>query len=220
MKKIVIFGTGMIAEVAHFYFTHDSEFEVVAFTVDEAHLTAPIFNGLPCIPFEEIEKAFPPSDYGLFVALSYKRLNSLRTQKYEEAKQKGYKIVSYISSKATIWPSLDGLENCFILEDNIIQPFVTLGHNVTLWSGSHIGHHSKIEDNCFITSHVVISGCVTIEKNCFIGINATLRNGISIGKNSVIGAGALIMNNVEENSVYVGDSTSRSRVLSHKLKNI
>jgi sugar O-acyltransferase (sialic acid O-acetyltransferase NeuD family) len=220
MKKIIIFGTGMIAEVAHFYFTHDSEFEVAAFTVDEAHLTSPVFKGLPCVPFEKIEETFPPSDYGLFVALSYTRLNSLRTQKYEEAKQKKYKIVNYISSKATVWPKLDALENCFILEDNTIQPFVTLGNNVTLWSGNHIGHHSTIEDNCFISSHVVISGGVTVGKNCFIGVNSTLRNAISIGKNSVIGAGALIMNDVAESSVYMGDATPLSRVSSNRLKNI
>ena len=49
-------------------------------------------------------------------------------------------------------------DNCFILEDNTVQPFVTIGNNVTLWSGNHIGHDSVIEDDCFISSHVVVSG--------------------------------------------------------------
>jgi sugar O-acyltransferase (sialic acid O-acetyltransferase NeuD family) len=220
MNKIVIFGNGMIAEVAHFYFTHDSDFEVCAFTVDGSYIESSTFMGLPCVPFEEIEKKFPPHEYGLFVALSYTQLNNLRTQKCIAAKEKGYKLVNYISSKATIWPKLDKQENCFILEDNTIQPFVTIGNNVTLWSGNHIGHHSTIEDNCFISSHVVVSGGVKVGRNTFIGVNSTLRNAINIGSYNVIGAGALIMADTPDNSVYVEEATQVSRIPSQRLRSI
>jgi len=220
MKKIVIFGDGLIAEVAHFYFTHDSDFEVAAFTVDGAYLKSSSFQGLPCIPFEGIEQEYSPNDYGLFIATSYTQLNSFRTKKFLEGKDKGYKLVSYISSKATVWPDLKNHENCFILEDNTVQPYVTIGNNVTLWSGNHIGHHATIGDNCFISSHVVVSGEVKIGRNCFIGVNATLRNAISIGDYNVIGAGALIMNNTEDNSVFIEEPTPVSRVPSQRLRSL
>ena len=46
-------------------------------------------------------------------------------------------------------------ENTFIFEANVVQPGVTVGDNVVLWSGNHIGHDSVIEDHCFIASHAV-----------------------------------------------------------------
>jgi sugar O-acyltransferase (sialic acid O-acetyltransferase NeuD family) len=220
MANIVIFGVGEIAEIAHFYFKHDSEYEVVAFCADQDYLNADRFCGLPVVAFEEIDKHYPPSDHQMFVALSYSKVNTLRAEKYQVCKAKGYQVVSYVSSKATVWPGLKVGENCFILEDNTIQPFVTIGNNVTLWSGNHIGHHSRIEDNCFIASHVVVSGGVTIKENCFLGVNATLRDHIVIEKNCVIGAGALIMRNTVENGVYMGTLAEKSSVPSHRLKKI
>jgi acyl-[acyl carrier protein]--UDP-N-acetylglucosamine O-acyltransferase len=94
-------------------------------------------------------------------------------------------------------------ENCFILEDNTIQPFVTIGNNVTMWSGNHIGHDSIIEDHCFISSHVVVSGHVHIRPYCFLGVNCTLRNSITLAPESLIGAGAIIMKDTVEKGVYV-----------------
>jgi sugar O-acyltransferase (sialic acid O-acetyltransferase NeuD family) len=220
MANIVIFGLGDIAEIAQFYFKHDTEHSVSAFCVDRQYLDKNTFCDLPAVPFEEVEKQFPPSNHQMFVALSYSKMNALRAQKYQAAKSKGYQVASYISSKATVWPGLKVGENCFILEDNTIQPFVTIGNNVTLWSGNHIGHHSRIEDNCFIASHVVVSGGVTIKENCFLGVNATLRDHITLGRNCVIGAGALIVKDAEENGVYIQPPAERSRVPSNRLKKI
>ena len=62
-------------------------------------------------------------------------------QKYSEVKKKGFQL-SYISTKAFVGV-LPNLENCFILENNVIQHGVTIGNNVTLWSGNHIGHPLK-----------------------------------------------------------------------------
>ncbi|MCW6038512.1 acetyltransferase [Spirulina subsalsa FACHB-351] len=219
-QSLIIFGTGNIAQVAHFYLTHDSNYEVVAFTVDEAYLSFKEFCNLPVIPFEKVEELYPPKDIQMLVALSYTQGNKIRTEKCKASKEKGYHLISYVSSKATTWSDLSIGENCFILEDNTIQPFVEIGNNVTLWSGNHIGHHSKIGDNCFISSHVVISGGVEVGNNCFIGVNATLRDHIKIGKDSVIGAGALILADVEPEGVYMGKATERSKVPSRRLRGI
>ena len=204
----------------HFYFKHDSDYHVSAFCVDQDYLENDQFCGLPVIPFEEIDKHYPPSNHQMFVALSYSKVNALRAEKYQACKAKGYQVVSYVSSKATVWPGLKVGENCFILENNTIQPFTTIGNNVTLWSGNHIGHHSCIEDNCFIASHVVVSGGVTIKENCFLGVNVTLRDHITLGRNCVIGAGALIVQDTEENGVYLNQAAERSRVPSNRLKKI
>jgi sugar O-acyltransferase (sialic acid O-acetyltransferase NeuD family) len=218
MKPLVIFGCGDIGQLAHFYFTTDTTRVPVAFTVDAAFKTADVFCGLPVVAFDEVVQKFPPATHDLFVALSYNQLNQLRSTKAAEAKAKGYALASYCSSHATVLTREPIGENCFILEDNTIQPFVKIGRNVTLWSGNHIGHHSTIEDDCFITSHVVISGGVRVAPRCFIGVNATLRDHITIGESSIIGAGAVIMRDVAPHSLYKATVTEASPIPSHKVK--
>ena len=219
-KPLVIFGLGEIAELAYSYFTNDSDYDVVAFTVDSSYLNDNTFQNLPVVPFEDICNHYPPQSYYLFVAIGYSKLNSIRKEKFLYAKSKGYNLPSYISSKATVLNDNNFGENCFILEDNTVQPFVRIGDNVILWSGNHIGHHSSIHDHTFLASHVVVSGGVEIGEQCFIGVNATLRDYINIGDRCVIGAGALLLANAEADGVYIGQATERSRVPSNRLRSI
>ena len=144
-KKLVIFGAGDIAQLAHYYFRTDSDYEVVGFTVDEAFRSVDSFDGLPLVAFERLCERFAPEGHALFVALSYAKLNAVRKEKYLAAKSLGYPIATYLSSRATVLNEGQIGENCFILEDNTIQPFVRIGNNVSLWSGNHIGHHSTID---------------------------------------------------------------------------
>jgi sugar O-acyltransferase (sialic acid O-acetyltransferase NeuD family) len=220
MSTLVIFGTGQIAELAHFYFTRDSAHRVAAFTVDQAHLKEASFCGLPVVPFENVSSAFPPEHHAMFVAVSYAQVNRLRAGKCEEARSKGYRLASYVSSKATTWPGFAAGENCFVLEDNTIQPFASIGRNVTLWSGNHIGHHAQIRDHCFIASHVVISGGVIVGENSFIGVNATIRDHVTIGRGCVIGAGCIILKDAPDLAVYTQPAAELSKVPSNRLRGI
>ena len=159
-----------------------------------------------------------PDAHEIFIALSYSKLNEVRKEKYLAAKALGYRLASYVSSRCTVLNVSKIGENCFILEDNTVQPFVSIGNNVTLWSGNHIGHHSTIHDHCFIASHVVISGGVEIDESCFIGVNATLRDHIKVGAKCVIGAGALLLGDAEPEGVYMGQATERAKVPSTRLE--
>jgi len=203
MDKIVIFGNGEIGELAEYYFRNDSKYDVVAFTADEKYIKSDTFCGLPLIGFKDIVLTHPPEEYKMFIGLSYAKMNKIRAKKYYEAKELGYELVSYISRKCTFLTENPVGENCFILEDNTIQPFVKIGNNVTLWSGNHVGHESVIEDHCYITSHVVISGHVHIHPYCFIGVNASLRDNITIKPETLIGAGAVIMKDTVKKGVYL-----------------
>ena len=200
MKKLVIYGCGPIAEVADFYFGIDSEYEVCAFTNASEFISQKTFRDRPIVAFEEVEKYYPVSDYEIFIAVGYAKTNQVRQQRYTEAKAKGYNCATYISSKAMYYGTPVG-ENCFILENNVIQPFVEIGNNVTLWSGNHIGHHSKIEGHCFISSHVVVSGLCRIRENCFLGVNSTLRDNVELGKFTVVSSGAVVMKNCEQRTL-------------------
>ncbi len=223
MAKVVVFGVSQWAELAHFYLTHDSPHDVVAFTLDRDYLETSSYKDSPVVPFDEVEQHYPPSEYKMFIPMSFKKMNHIRAEKYHDAKKKGYELISYISSRATTFPGFECGDNCFILEDNTIQPFVKIGSNVVMWSGNHIGHHSTIKDHVMITSHVVISGACTIEPFCFFGVNATVREETIIAHDTLVGMSVAILKDTNEFDVYkaiaaqpAGFRSDQLRTLSHK----
>jgi sugar O-acyltransferase (sialic acid O-acetyltransferase NeuD family) len=207
-NKVVIFGTLDTAELANYYLTNDSIYEVVAFTVNKQYLNEETFCGLPVVPFENIEDFYSPEDFYLFVPMTGVKMNTIRKKIYLEGKEKGYEYISYVSSKATTFGNKIG-ENCFILEDNTIQPFTTIGNNVVLWSGNHIGHHGKIEDHVFFTSHIVMSGHCHIKERAWIGVNSTIRDFVTIGEECLIAMGSLITKSTEDYSFYLGSPAKK-----------
>ena len=203
-KKLILVGDSAFAEIAYEYFTHDSDYEVVAFAVEEQYLKREALFGVPVVAFERLEERYSPAGHSFFAANVYTQKNQLRTRLYKAAKEMGFTPASYISPHAFVWRNCKIGEHCFIFENNVIQPFVTIGDNVVLWSGNHIGHHSTIMNHCFISSHVVVSGFCRVGRNCFMGVNATVANNINIGDDCVLGAGALILSDVEDNQTAVG----------------
>jgi len=220
MKKVVIFGIGKFPEIIYMYLTRESNHDIVAFTIHKEYIKEKEFLGLPIIPFDDIEKTYPPEKFTIFVAIGYSDMNEKRAKIFKEAKSKGYTLLSYIHPSTKIWDEFKMGENCFIFENNTIQPFVELGNDVIIWSNNVISHHTIIKDHCFIVSHVAIAGNVTIEPYCFLGINATVRNRIKIAKKCVIGAGAVILEDTNEGEVYTAGSTKKLEISSDKLKNL
>lgn len=204
-EYIVIIGDGEFAEIAYEYFTYDSPYEVVAFAVEKEYMTKESLFDLPVVPLEEIEMLYPNDKYKVFTAITFTKLNRVRTRLYNDVKAKGYKFVSYVSSNAFVWRNAKIGENTFIFENNVIQYNVNIGNNVVLWSGNHVGHRASIGDNCFISSHVVISGYCKVLENCFLGVNSTLVDTITIAKDTLVGAGSVIAKDiVEKGKIYVG----------------
>lgn len=213
MAKVVIFGTELTAELAHYYLTTDSEHEIVAFTVNEKYLNQATYKELPVVPFETLESLYPPSEYMFFSPLTEIGMNKFRAGIYEEAKAKGYKCINYISSHATVLTDQIG-ENNFILEDNTIQPFVKIGNNNVFWSGNHIGHHGVIGNHVFFTSHVVLSGRCIVGDYCFFGVNATIRDLLIIGEGTLIAMGANLTKTTPAWSVWKGNPATMMSVSS------
>lgn len=219
-QKLIIIGAGEFAEIAYEYFTHDSNYEVVAFSIEKNYLANKTLSGLPIIPYEDLELLYTPSDYMTFVAIPSSQLNRLRTRFYSELKSKGYSFATYISSSAFVWRNVNIGENTFIFEGNVVQPFVTIGNNCILWSGNHIGHRVVIGNNVFIASHAVISGYGEIKDNCFIGVNSTIADNVVIEKDCVIGAGAIILKSTEIGKIYQGIGSDAAKVGSLRFNKI
>lgn len=208
-NKVVIFGVLDTAELAHYYLETDSKYEVVAFTVNSEYLNEVQFKPrygektYPVVPFEELLSFYPPDEFLFFAPMTGVKMNEVRKKIYLEGKAMGYEFISYVSSKATVFGNKIG-ENCFILEDNTLQPFTEIGNNVVLWSGNHIGHHGKIDDHVFFTSHVVMSGHCHIKERAWLGVNATIRDFTTIGEGCLVGMGSLITKSTEDESFYLG----------------
>lgn len=218
MAKVIIFGNTLTAELAYFYLKNDSDHEVVAFTVEKEFIQEETYHGLPLVPFENVEQVYPPNEYHFFAPLTEREMNRLRERVYQKGKEKGYSYISYISSKATVWTKDIG-ENCFILEDNTIQPYVKIGNNCVFWSGNHIGHHGKIGDHVFFTSHVVLSGKCQVGNNCFIGVNATIRDSTILGEGTLIAMGAnLTKQKTPEWSIWKGNPAEMAKISSKDIK--
>lgn len=208
-KRAIIFGTGSFAEVVDFYLKHDSKYRVVAFTATRDAIKEDSYLGRPVVAFEDVSQTYPATEHEMFVAVGYRKLNSLREQYCVEAREKGYRLLTYVCSKVSHWADTRLGDNVFIFEDNTLQPFVQIGNGTILWSGNHIGHHTSIGSNCFISSHVVISGHCTIGDRCFVGVNATITDNVTIGNDNIIGPGALIQKDIEHSQVYVSERAKR-----------
>ena len=197
-KPVIMFGNGKLARTLRYFLDHDSPYEVVATTVDAERLSDERFIDLPTVPFEQVVEHYPPQTHDMFIALGYRGMNRLREQRYIAAKSLGYRLISHVSPRASVWPDLKIGDNTLILDDVIVHPYASIGSDTIIWSGSHVGHGSVIGDHCFVASRTAISGWVTVADNCFLGTNCTIRDGINIGPMSLIGAGVTVTADTQE----------------------
>jgi UDP-3-O-[3-hydroxymyristoyl] glucosamine N-acyltransferase len=102
----------------------------------------------------------------------------------------------------------------------VVQPFVQLGKNIILWSGNHIGHHSIIDDHCFISSHVIISGYTKVGKHCFLGVNSTIINDVKISEDCWIGPGVTIAKDTEPGQFYKLHRAEPAKLSTYEFFNI
>lgn len=203
-KPLVLIGAGEFAQIACEYFQHDSDYDVVAFSVEREYLAQPKLAGRPVLAFESLPETFPPAAVEVFVAVPASQLNRLRARLYRQAKAKGYRFASYVSSRAFVWRNAEVGENCFVFEHSVVQPFARVGHNCVLWSGSFVGHRAVLQGSAFVAPHATISGYCEIGEHSFIGANATCKDRVSVAADCVIGAGALLLEHTEAGKVYVG----------------
>lgn len=216
-RSIVLVGAGETAEMAFEYFTRDSGRTVAGFAVEEAYLRDTRLMDRPVVPFERIEQIYPPSEFDAFVAVSYAKLNRVRARLYAQVRAKGYRLASYVSSRAFVWPGVFIGDNCFIMEHNVLQYRVSVGNDVVMWSGNHVGHRAKIGDHCFVSSHVVISGYCEVGEYCFLGVNSALADRVKVAANCVIGMGAIVQQDTAEGEVYPGARSTASKASSFSV---
>jgi sugar O-acyltransferase (sialic acid O-acetyltransferase NeuD family) len=220
VAQIIIFGAGKIAEVVHAYITGDPQLSIAGFCCDRAYLTGDEFHGLPLVAFEDVQDAFSPAEFLMLVAIGYQDLNRVRAERCRQAREKGYRLISWVSPRAYVSPTCSIGGNCVIFEGATLQPYARLGDNVFVWSGAVVGHHANIGDHCWLPSNCTISSTVSIEPFCFLGVNSAVGHGVTVGARSIVGAGAVITRSTAPDGVYIARDTERFRLDSQHFARI
>jgi sugar O-acyltransferase (sialic acid O-acetyltransferase NeuD family) len=201
---VVVFGAGSFASVVWYMLSHDSPHRVVGFTADRTYCTEPRLHGLPVVPFDALEAEFPAGQVDLVLAVGAHGVNRLRSERYLEAKARGYGFASYISSRASVWPDLQAGDGCLIFDGAKVNPFAIIGNNCLLGSGIHVSHHAQVGDHCYFAPHAVVAGRARIGQRCFLGVNSSVRDGVNVADRCVLAAGAVVTADTLENGVYMG----------------
>jgi len=214
-KKLVIFGTGKIAEAVSFYFERDSNYSICAYVCDDEFVKSETFLGKPVVAISKIEDEFKPEEFEVFVAVGYQLMNQLRTSKYEYLKKRGFSFAKYVS------PNVNGNftigVNSIVMDGAIIQPCAKFGNNVFVWGGAMVGHHAIIEDNCWLTGGCLIGGISKIGQSTFVGLGAMVGHEIIIGEKCMLGAGTLTCKSISDGSVLIAPNTEPHRLNSDQF---
>lgn len=189
IKPIIVFGDRDLAEMAKFYWGK----RVVGFTKDNPESDTAF--GLPMHDFATIAEDYPATDYDMFAPLAD---NRTRAKIYRACKSRGYSMPTFIHHDARIWNKNAIGDNCFIQEFTNIQYKTTVGNNVVMWAGNHVGHHSIIDDHVFYTSHVVQSGHCHIGKYAWLGVNSTIRDFMEIAEGTMLAMDTSVTKNITE----------------------
>lgn len=205
LRPVIIFGNLASASLARFVLEHDSPYRVKAFTVDTAYCKGNSFEGLPLVPFEQLEMFYKTDEVRLLIPMGHQRINSVRRERFESARARGYNFVSYVSSRASTWPGISIGENVLVYEHAILQPFSSIGDNTIIRSGAHISHHCEVSSHAFIAAEVAMGGKVKIGEQAFLGVGSVVVDSIEIAPCTFVGAGAVVIRPTEKLGVYVGN---------------
>lgn len=201
-KQIVIFGDTMFSEeLLNIISLECGNDKVVGFTIDSKYKKSDFFCGLPIYPFEQLEKYIDISNTKVLLTIGYNNMNQLREIKYNECKDRGLKVHTFISKKAIVYTNKIG-EGSIIYPSTYIGPCSTLGKCCVLTAGCTLAHHIHIDNYNWIAPGCIYGGNVTQGTNCFIGLGSTIRNGISIADRTFIGAHSYLSSSTIENGVY------------------
>jgi sugar O-acyltransferase (sialic acid O-acetyltransferase NeuD family) len=219
-NKLIIVGDSAFAEIACEYFEKDTAFKVACFAVESAFRKRDTLLDKPVVDLEGLPQSFSAGEHAFYAAITYGQLNRLRRRLHDRMTGAGYRPACYVSPHAFVAASAKIGSHCFVMENNVVQPSVTIGDNVVLWSGNHIGHHSVIEADCFVSSHVVVSGFCRIGSRSFLGVNSTFANNVTVGADCWIGPNSYIGADVGENLIFRVEGTAPSQVSAKRFLRI
>lgn len=211
MKKILLAGNAITAEILFAYLQHDARYEVAGFTVDDEFVAQGGIGGYRTVGLSEVAGVFSHESHHVIMAMGYNDLNRSRETMFERLKDMGYGVETYIHPDARVYSNHPVGEGSVVLPGAVIEPHAQVGANTMVWSNVTVAHHSSVGDHCWVAAGTVISGQAKVERNTFLGVGCTVVNAITVGEFNVIGAGALISRDTKSHSVHLARSAEPFR---------
>lgn len=211
MKKVILAGNAITADILICYLAQDSRYQVLGLTVDDGFLQGGGVQGLNTIALSQLRENHDPQDCAVIMAMGYNDINRSRESMFHRLKEMGYSIETYVHPDAKVYTEHPLGEGCVILPSAVIEPHVRLGANSMIWANVTLAHHSSVAENCWVASGAVISGQAQVARNAFIGVSATIVNEVVVGEYCIIGAGALITKSTKASSVHLARSGEEHR---------
>ncbi|MBX9595760.1 MAG: acetyltransferase [Roseomonas sp.] len=211
MKRIVLAGNAVTAEILVRYLQADPRYQVIGLTVDDAYVEGGSRFDLPVIGLSRLAETFPAADCAIVMAMGYGMVNAHRRSMFERLKAMGYGIETYRHPQAMIHTAHPIGEGSVILPGALVEPEVRIGADTMIWGNVTVAHHATVGDHAWIASGAVISGKAVIGDQCFIGVNATIVNAVTVGAGTIVGGGALITRDVEPDTVHLARSAEKFR---------
>jgi sugar O-acyltransferase (sialic acid O-acetyltransferase NeuD family) len=202
-NKLIIFGTSKYADLIEHYFTTYTDYRVHGYTVNEAYLKEASYNGKPVVAFEEVERHFPPEEYGAFIAVGLTDINRVRKNLFLEFEAKGYDFPTFIHPRAMVDPTAKVGRHCIVMEGVVIQAFCEVGDNIIFFPSCALTHHSVMESHSFMSTGVFVGGLSHIGEESFLGLGTIVNSSLTVGRSSFVSAGSVISEDVPDNTMFL-----------------
>src|SRR5437660_422757 len=124
MKKIILAGNAITADILHCYLAEDKRYQVFGLIVDDAFSKKGGIKGLDSISVSRAREIYNPDDYAVIMAMGYNDINRSRESMFHRLKEMGYQIESYIHPDAKVYTKHPLGEGCVILPSAIIEAHV------------------------------------------------------------------------------------------------
>lgn len=203
-RRVVVYGAGNLAGWVCPEIALCDGMEVTAFVADDPPGGSRSFLGLPLSEFASVEERYPSSEFDMLVLTGHRRMRDRRVT-FEQAKEKGYRLASFVSPRAITCPDLVVGENVVIGPGAHVGPGCRIGSNVVICQCAHVGSKTEVKDHCYIAGRAAIGGLARLEELCFIGMNATIVDRAVLGTETFVAAGAVVGRTTEPFSQYVGN---------------
>lgn len=216
MDKIVIAGVNEYSEYVYYTIKKENNIEVVAFATLKDHINQSEFCGLPVYAVEDLSSVLDMNSCQVLLAIGYTKMNKRRENTYNICKRLGYKIYTYISSRAVCDSDEIG-EGCIIMPTAYVPPCTKIGKCNIINMGTYITHTGSIGDFNWFAATIVMGGNIKMGSNCFIGMGCTLKNGITVGSEVFLGANSYLSDNATEGLAYMGSPAVNKKHLNSSI---
>lgn len=211
MKKVLLAGNAITAEILCAYLRRDARYELAGCTVDDEYLAQGSLPDVHSVGLSNLLQAFPPDAFRVVMAMGYNDLNRSREAMFNRLKGMGYGIETYVHPDARVHTAHPLGEGSVVLPGAVIEPQARVGVNTMVWSNVTLAHHSSVGEHCWVAAGTVVSGQAKVMRNTFLGVHCTVVNAVTVEEFNIIGAGGLITRDTKPHSVHLARSAEPFR---------